>query len=146
MIMHRIGIAKTDATRFNASTVRHSLNKNERKHDMPIEKMDGWNKCVENNTDPYGKCCVDVARKVMEILDAEPGEFDCHKLINRAGDEIDASGITGYMAGAVALMVGQVHSRGDEFRKQWNKGYGVDEDKAKGGTVNPAILTMKETP
>lgn len=111
---------------------------------MPIKDEAGWKRCQENNTDPYGKCCVDVARKVMEILDTEPGEIDPHKLICRADDETEAGGITGFMAGAVASIVSGCHSRGDEFRLAWNKSNGVTEEKAKGGVVNPAILVMKD--
>jgi hypothetical protein len=28
--------------------------------------------------------------------------------------------------------------------EEWNKDHGVDENKAKGGTVNPAIITIGE--
>lgn len=102
---------------------------------MPILLQEEWNKHVTMNQDPYGKYCVNVARKVMEFLDAEPDrpiqlgyedEFSIHKLICRADK---ATGIIDFMAGCVAQMVGQVHSRGDEFRKVWNENRGVKEDK-----------------
>lgn len=118
---------------------------------MPIIKQEEWDKCVKINDDPYGGCVVNIARKVMEYLDAEPDkpiaqkweEFGPDTLISKADKETDAGGITGYMAGAAANIISQVHSRGDEFRKQWNAGYGVSEDKANGGVVNPAIVTIK---
>lgn len=112
---------------------------------MPITNQDDWKEWVTSNTDPYGKTCVDVAREVMRMLD-EPiylhTPIDTHKLICDADKNISAGGITGFMAGCVAQMVSKCHSRGEEFRKAWNKGYGVKEDK--GGVVNPAILTIKE--
>ena len=37
---------------------------------MSIINIELWNRCVEINKDPYGKACVDVAREVMRILDA----------------------------------------------------------------------------
>jgi hypothetical protein len=37
--------------------------------------------------------------------------------------------LTGFMAGAVAETIAGFHPRGDEFRKWWNKQYGVSEDK-----------------
>lgn len=105
---------------------------------MPIMKQEDWNKNVEVNKDPYSKACVDTARRVMEILDEED-EFEPDELINRADDEVDAGGLTGFMAGAVASMVSQCHSRGEEFRLKWNKGYGASGS----GVVNPAILTIE---
>lgn len=110
---------------------------------MPITNEKAWQHQVDINTDGYGGACIAVARRAMEILDEEPGEFDCHSLICRADDDSKAGGITGFMAGCVAQIISQVHSRGEEFRKQWNGDHGVDEEKAKGGVVNPAILTVK---
>lgn len=117
---------------------------------MPIINQMEWDKCVRINTDPYGKCCVDVARKVMELLDADqtplhegyhPDINTPHGLICKADREIDADGITGFMAGCVAQMVALCHSRGEEFRKIWNKELGVPEDSK--GVANPAILTLE---
>lgn len=110
---------------------------------MPVTNQVLWDNFVAKNSDQYGGCCVNVARRVMELLDNESGDFDCHKLICRADDDTKSGGITGFMAGAVASMVSGCHSRGEEFRKQWNAGYGVDEEKSDGGVVNPAILTVK---
>ena len=116
---------------------------------MPILKEQKWQKLVDINKDAYGKCCVDVAREVMKILDAKIhivearyGMIDTYKLICLADDNVKGGGITGFMAGCVAQMVSEVHSRGEEFRKQWNKDNGIKEDR--GGVVNPAILTLKE--
>ena len=104
------------------------------------EKWDSW---VKDNTDEYGKACMDVARRVMEILDEEnPSELDCHALICRADNEMlgeEEGGITGFMAGMVASMVSQCHSRGAEFHEAWNAFFGVEPDK---GTVNPALITV----
>ena len=113
---------------------------------MPITDMRNWNGCVATNSDPYGKACVDTARRVMEILDAEPGAFNCHELMCRADKEVKAGGLTGYMAGAVASMISQIHSRGDEFRRVWNLGtqIGNEGEKANdsGGVLNPAVLNI----
>ena len=111
---------------------------------MPITKTEEWENSVKINDDPYGKAAVDVARRAMEILDEELGDVDCHDLICRADDDVKTGGITGFMAGCVASMISQYHSRGNEFRLKWNKHYDIKEDEAKGGIVNPAILTIKE--
>jgi hypothetical protein len=104
-----------------------------------IVDQEGWNKAVENNRDPYGKACIDVAQKVMEILDAEPGDFNAYDLVSRADKESEAGGITGFMAGCVASMVSHFHSRGEEFRKSWN---GEFDSKPRDGVVNPALVSI----
>ncbi|KKM77529.1 hypothetical protein LCGC14_1369040 [marine sediment metagenome] len=115
---------------------------------MPITNQDKWRSYEEKNTNDYGGACVKVARQVMEILDEEPGDFDTHQIICRADDEVNAGGITGFMAGCVAIMVSKCHSRGEEFRRKWNKGNQIHDegDKANesGGVLNPAVLVVNE--
>ena len=110
---------------------------------MSIIKQEEWDKAVEINDDPYGGAAIKVARRLMEILDEDETPIeDCHALVCRADKESEAGGITGFMAGCVAGIVSQCHSRGEEFRKAWNKPYktkGPDN----GGVVNPAILTIE---
>mgnify|MGYP006311746395 CR=1 FL=1 len=102
-----------------------------------------WQSWVDKNKDPYGKACVDVAREVMRMLDTEEyKDFEPNEIINVADENIKAGGITGFMAGCVASMISQVHSRGKEFRKKWNESYGVKKAR---GTVNPAILHIRPT-
>ncbi len=110
---------------------------------MPIIKKEDWEKKEETNKDPYGKCCIDVAREVMRLLDTEEyKDFDCHKIICSAEKNVGEKGITGFMAGMIAQIVSYYHSRGKEFRKKWNTHYGITEEKAKGGMVNPAIMSV----
>lgn len=109
---------------------------------MPIIEEERWKTCQENNTDPYGKCCVDIAREVMRLLDTEDyKKFDANDLISIAEKNIDEEGITGYMAGAIASIVAGAHSRGKEFQRSWNEYFGVPEEKLEEGIVNPAIVT-----
>jgi hypothetical protein len=114
---------------------------------MPITNEKMWNEWVVNNTDPYGKACVDVARKAMELLDADPGPIKTDDLIRRADDAVSTGGITGFMAACVAQMISQCHSRGEEFRRQWNEDnqLGNEGDRANqsGGILNPAILEIR---
>lgn len=109
---------------------------------MNLKDEAGWNDCVKNNKDPYGKCVVDVARRVMELLD-EGKDFDPHTLICQADDDISAGGITGYMAGAVANIVSYAHERGEEFRKKWNHDVGDGRQDDAEGVLNPAIVVIK---
>lgn len=114
---------------------------------MPITNEKAWDNWVKSNTDPYGKTCVDVARQVMVILDAEPGDFDAYTLVTRADNEIKAGGITGFMAGAVATMVSSCHSRGEEFRRKWNVANQIQDEGEKanksGGVLNPALINIR---
>lgn len=113
---------------------------------MPITDNESWESWVKSNTDPYGEACIKVARRAMEILDEQPGDFNCHKLICRADDEAQTGGITGFMAGCVASMISKCHSRGEEFRRKWNRDnqIGTEGDKANdsGGVLNPALLVV----
>lgn len=103
-----------------------------------------WQSWVKANKDPYGKCCVDVAREVMKLLDDENHkDFDTHKIVCEADDNVKAGGITGFMAGCVASMVSKCHSRGEEFRKKWNKDNAITEKgKTCKGVINPALITI----
>ena len=48
-----------------------------------------WNSYIKNNNDPYGKCCVDVARKAMELLDKEIKDFEPKVALLSGEDGID---------------------------------------------------------
>ena len=113
---------------------------------MPISDQATWDRCVENNKSDYGGCCVNVARRVMELLDEEPGDFDCHEIICLADRDVQAGGITGFMAEAVASMVSKCHSRGEEFRRKWNLDTQIGDKGEKanksGGVLNPALLNI----
>jgi hypothetical protein len=104
-----------------------------------------WNSYVKKNDDPYGKACVLVAQRVMELLDKDktplhdgyfPDVHTPHGLICQADHDTNAGGITGFMAGCVASMVWKCHERGDEFRIIFN---GESESD---GIVNPALVTL----
>ena len=113
---------------------------------MPIIEQSKWNSWVEANQDDYGKACVDTARRVMELLDTDSTILTpkgVHQVICQADKDVDAGGLTGFMAGCVAQMVSACHSRGQEFRVAFNAQHGVSEEKAKGGIVNPAIMTVR---
>lgn len=103
-----------------------------------IKEFEDW---ANKNSDSYGKACVDVARRAMEILD-ECKDFETHALIVQADKAVHGqSELTGYMAGVIASAITHFHERGAEFNKKWNKDNGgTGEEK---GTINPAILTIK---
>ena len=96
---------------------------------MKLKDTERWNTYVDANKDPYGRACIKVAKRVMELLDELPEPLrngyhpdirTAHGLICKADDESGAGGITGFMAGAVSQMVFECHERGDEFRRSQN--------------------------
>jgi len=108
---------------------------------MPIINKEKWDVYVKKNQNPYGKAAVDVAKEAMDLLDTDKYEkLDTHKLICDADIK---SELTGFLAGAVAQMVTECHSRGKEFQKIWNISHGIKKEEAEEGIVNPAILTIK---
>ena len=107
---------------------------------MPITDAAQWTRYVEANKDSYGGACVRVAEKVMRLLDERP-EMNADALVHEAAL---GEGITGFMAGCVASMVSKVHSRGEEFRKSWNRAHGIEDGRDTGGVANPAILEIKK--
>lgn len=111
-----------------------------------IKNTEKWESYVSKNKNPYGRCCVRVAERVMEMLDEDPTPLHngyhpdihtAHGLICKADHDVKAGGITGFMESAVALMVSECHSRGDEFRKSHN---GENESD---GVINYAVITIK---
>jgi len=83
-----------------------------------------WQSWQEKNKDFYGVCCINVARRAMEILDEDltplqgyyPDVHTPHGIICRADDDIGAGGITGFMASCVESIIIHCHSRGEEFK------------------------------
>jgi hypothetical protein len=106
-----------------------------------MKNQEKWDRYVKINVDPYSKYCVEVARRVMELLDQDKTPLvknSARNLICQADNDIKAGGIIGFMAGAAASMVVECHERGEEFRKSFNDEFDYDGP----GTVNPAIITV----
>ena len=76
----------------------------------------------------------------------EVDEFNPHDIICQADDETNTGGITGFMAWAVASIVSQCHSRGEEFRQKWNIDTQIQDEGEKAnegkGILNPALLNI----
>ena len=95
-----------------------------------------WEESVDKNQDEYGHGVIEVVVKVCKFLDEGKTPKEAEDL------GIKDSGITGFMAGAMASMINYFHPRGDEFKKYWNKQFGVEDEKK--GVVNPALITIKK--
>jgi hypothetical protein len=89
-----------------------------------IIRLDLWENLEKNNTDSYGKACIDVARELMKILDTIPKNLICnpHDFILQAQENVNVN-ISGAMTCIVVQIIRDVHSRGFEFAQTWNFHY-----------------------
>ena|SRR3990167_922757 len=94
----------------------------------------------ENKPDAYVLAIIKMGEKVLDYMEALPETeaINANELILKANKELD-EGITGNMAAYIAMIATKCHSRGEEFRKSWNKYNGKEEAK---GIINPAIMTI----
>lgn len=116
---------------------------------MKIVNESAWTKWRENNTDPYGKCCVDYAEawatemEAKLAADAKLAVADIAKVTSHEVDQRPSFGITGFMYGAAVQILAQCWERGEEMRRWHNREYGrPDLDDTPGASVNPAVLTI----
>ncbi len=113
---------------------------------MKFKDEKKWDEYVKaNHDDPYGSACIKVAWRVMQLLDEIPTPLKngyypdldtAHGLICTADRDVEAGGISGFMASAVAQMVFECHERGDEFRRSHNGDIEMD------GVVNHAVMVF----
>lgn len=98
----------------------------------------------ENKPDEYVLAILKVGEKVLDYMEELPESepIDANELILRADREYD-EGITGNMAAYIAMIATKCHSRGQEFKKSWNKHNG---DESREGVINPAVLILKDSP
>ena len=108
------------------------------------DKLELWNKGVENNQDPYGSAIyrylerwADLMEKEIENSSESPEEVIIQNA-ERLSHEADTEGITGFMYGAAVSVLSQGWEYGEILRKWHNKEYGYEGE----GVVNPAIMTI----
>lgn len=103
-----------------------------------------WAKSVEvNSADPYSNAVTRYAEawaRVMEGMMA--GGATLLECADKASHIADTEGITGFMYGCAVQILARCWVHGDELRRWHNWKHGVTEEKAKGGTVNPAVMTV----
>lgn len=115
---------------------------------MRYSNQEGWQKFVDNNTDLYGKGCVDFAKRWAELMESkiERGEL-LESIAEITSHDADIDGITGFMYGCAVSMLAQCWIHGEQLRKWHNLDcqLGDEGEKAneKGGVLNPALLNFK---
>lgn len=115
---------------------------------MKLKDAELWQKCKDNNQDPYGNACVTYAERWANLMEKEMAAGK--PLINIAEStsrEADTEGITGFMYGAAVSMLSGCWDHGEELRRWHNKEtqIGTEGDAANesGGVLNPAVLNAR---
>lgn len=103
------------------------------------ETAEEWLQFADNNSnDGYSvfivKATISMMKKMEEGISFEEAEQQVYD---------EELGLTGFMAGATANALSHFAKQGEEYRKHWNKKYGI-EDADEKGTVNPAVLSIKK--
>lgn len=112
-------------------------------------KAPDWQKALEANPDPYGRAVLVFAEQWANAMEREIAAGkrleDVAASCEREASEA-AGGITGFMYGAAVSTLAQVWAHGEALRRWHNGKYagrGGEQANANGGTINPAILTIK---
>lgn len=107
----------------------------------------GWNQFVANNTDPYGKACVDYATRWADLMEARIASGEAlENCAEESSHTADTDGITGFMYGCAVNALAHCWIHGERLRRWHNlKTQFHDEgEKANqnGGVLNPAVLVI----
>lgn len=106
---------------------------------IELKDVKGWEKTVNDNTDPYGKAAIDYAEGWAKLMQIEISKgktlIECAE---NTSHELGFLGITGFMYGCAVNILSQCWKYGEDLRKWHNKEYDHEGD----GVVNPAVLTI----
>ena len=103
------------------------------------ETAEEWLQFAANNrNDGYSVFVVKAVISMMKKLDAGVSFEDAEQQVY-----CDELGLSGFMAGGAASALSHFAKQGEEYRKHWNKQYGIEDPEEK-GTVNPAVLSIKK--
>lgn len=114
---------------------------------MKLKDEAGWKKCVENNSDPYGKAAVDYTRRWAELMEKRIANGEkLEDIAKETSHEADTEGITGFMYGCAVSILSHAWEHGEELRRWHNLDtqIGNEGEKANetGGVLNPAMLNV----
>lgn len=99
-----------------------------------LKDQEYWTSQVRDNCkDDSSAAVIDCARLIMIALD-EGKDFQFAK------QPMYQMQLSAFQAGAVAVIVSRSHQRGEEFSKDWNRFWGVEQT----GPVNPAVFQASE--
>jgi hypothetical protein len=114
---------------------------------MQLKDAALWQKCLDNNSDPYGSAINNFANHWALLMEAEIANgatvADCAKA---TADQADTDGITGFMYGAAVATLAAVWVHGEDLRRWHNRDSQIrdegDRANESGGVLNPAVLSI----
>jgi hypothetical protein len=114
---------------------------------MKLKDEATWNRCVEVNSEPYGKAAVDYAEAWANLMETKMSEGkELEDIADSSSHDADTDGITGFMYGAAVSMLAQCWEHGEQLRRWHNLKTQIKDEGAKanteGGTLNPALLNI----
>ena len=103
------------------------------------ETTEDWLKFVDNNSnDGYSvfivKATISMMKKFEEGISFKDAEQQVYN---------EELGLSGFMAGATANALSHFAKNGEEYRKYWNKRYGI-EDPEEQAVINPAVFSVRK--
>ena len=112
-----------------------------------IKDKEGWQKCVEINTDPCGSCGVRYAARWANYMEKELSSgAKLVDIADKCSSAADIEGITGFMYGCAVSLLAAVWEYGEELRRWHNLATQIKDEGEKanksGGVLNPAILSI----
>jgi hypothetical protein len=115
---------------------------------MKLKDEQLWQKCKDNNTDPYGNACIVFAERWADTMEDKIAKgFSLGDVAEQSSHEADTDGITGFMYGAAVSMLSEVWVHGEELRRWHNLDTQIENEGEKanksGGVLNPAMLNIK---
>ena len=107
----------------------------------------GWERCVANNSDPYGAAAVSYAARWANLMESaiESGT-PLEECADKLSHDADTDGITGFMYGCAVAILAKCWKHGEALRRWHNlkTQFGTEGEKANasGGVLNPALLNI----
>lgn len=103
------------------------------------ETTEDWLKFVDNNSnDGYSvfivKATISMMKKFEEGISFKDAEQQVYN---------EELGLSGFMAGATANALSHFAKNGEEYRKYWNKRYGIENPEEQ-DVINPAVFSVRK--
>lgn len=116
---------------------------------MSVRDPEKWAKWIAANNDPYGKAAVEYAERWARIMEGRMGRgATLEECAEETSHAADSEGITGFMYGCAVAMLAEVWEHGEALRRWHNLKTQIGDEGERtnesGGTLNPALLSVKE--
>ena len=102
------------------------------------ETIEDWLEHADNNTNDYRSARI--LKATIEMMRKLEAGIPMDEAQSQLKDEFSLSG---YAEGWIADKISYFSKKGDEYRRYWNKKWGIDDSEEE-RVVNPAILILKK--